>query len=209
MTVPIGMFPLSMVLFPRAELPIHVFEERYRSLMRDCLAGDAEFGVVLIARGSEVGGGDQRFDTGTVARISHVRALDDGRLMVLAHGVRRVRVTRWATDSPYPRATVSAYPLVRADSDVAALSAAETAVRRLRSLLSELGDVPALPHDLALADELDHAGWQLCELAPVGPIDRQHLLEEPGLSDQMTLLATLCDAMADDVLGMLAGGPGN
>jgi len=205
----IGMFPLSLVLFPQAELPLHVFEPRYRTLMRDCLAGDAEFGVVLISRGSEVGGGDQRFDTGTVARISHVGALDDGRLMVLAQGMRRVRITEWSTDSPYPRAEVSAYPLERADSDAAAVATAEVAVRRLRSLLSELGDVPALPHDLALVDDLDLAGWELCELAPLGPIDRQELLDQPGLSGQMAMLARLCDAKADDVLGMLAGGLGS
>ena len=65
----LGMFPLSTVLFPQAGLPLHVFEERYRTLMAECLDGDGEFGVVLIARGSEVGGGDQRVDIGTVARI--------------------------------------------------------------------------------------------------------------------------------------------
>ena len=54
------MFPLSAVLFPHASMPLHVFEPRYRELMRDCLAGDARFGIVLIERGSEVGGGDER-----------------------------------------------------------------------------------------------------------------------------------------------------
>lgn len=51
----LGMFPLSTVLFPCAGLPLHVFEARYRALIADCLASDREFGVVLIARGSEVG----------------------------------------------------------------------------------------------------------------------------------------------------------
>ncbi|MET1002223.1 MAG: LON peptidase substrate-binding domain-containing protein, partial [Acidimicrobiia bacterium] len=51
------MFPLGSVLFPHALLPLHVFEPRYRVMMRHCLEGDKEFGVVLIERGSEVGGG--------------------------------------------------------------------------------------------------------------------------------------------------------
>ena len=203
------MFPLSLVLFPRAELPLHVFEERYRTLMRECLDGDAEFGVVLIARGSEVGGGDQRYDTGTVARITHVGSLEDGRLLVLARGVRRVRVTGWSPDDPYPRAEVSDFPLERSADDQSSVDAAEAAVRRLRSLLSELGDVPALPHDLVLADDLELAGWELCELAPLGLIDRQELLDQPGLSGQMAMLASLCEAMTDDVLGMLSGGFGD
>ena len=62
------MFPLGNVLFPHAQLPLHVFEPRYRALAETCLAGDGEFGVVLIERGSEVGGGDTRFSIGTVAR---------------------------------------------------------------------------------------------------------------------------------------------
>src|SRR6202044_2208664 len=56
----LAMFPLSAVLFPHATMPLHVFEPRYRELLRDCLAGDARFGIVLIERGSEGGGGDER-----------------------------------------------------------------------------------------------------------------------------------------------------
>ena len=74
------MFPLGTVLFPGAVLPLHVFEPRYRALVRDCLAGDREFGVVLIERGSEVGGGDVRVEVGTVARIVQVAEPPDGRV---------------------------------------------------------------------------------------------------------------------------------
>jgi len=59
------MFPLGMVHFPGIVLPLRVFEPRYRQLTADCLAGDGEFGVVLIERGWEVGGGDTRFNVGT------------------------------------------------------------------------------------------------------------------------------------------------
>src|ERR1700685_982915 len=72
------MFPLSPVLFPYASMPLHVFEPRYRELMRDCLAGDARFGIVLIERGSEVGGGDQRGALGTRGVITEAAELPDG-----------------------------------------------------------------------------------------------------------------------------------
>lgn len=65
----IPMFPLGTVLLPGAYLPLHVFEPRYRRLVQACLEGSPEFGVVLIERGSEVGGGERRFDVGCVARI--------------------------------------------------------------------------------------------------------------------------------------------
>ena len=94
------MFPLGSVLVPGMVLPLHVFEARYRALVRDCVAGDGEFGVVLIERGSEVGGGDVRTDVGTVARIVQADEMPDGRFALGAVGVRRVRVQRLARRRP-------------------------------------------------------------------------------------------------------------
>jgi Lon protease-like protein len=200
----LGMFPLSTVLFPGAGLPLHVFETRYRALMSDCLDQGGEFGVVLIARGSEVGGGDQRVDVGTVARIGQVAELDDGRMLVVARGVRRVRVERWLADQPYPRAVVEDLPVAQTRGNGRALPTAEASVRRLRSLLSELGDVPALPHDLEIGGSDEEIAWRLCELAPLNLIDRQQLLASATLEGQLEHLARLCEAMADDVVAMLA-----
>jgi Lon protease-like protein len=155
------MFPLSLVHFPGALLPLHIFEARYRTLMTECIDGDGEFGVVLIARGSEVGGGDQRVDIGTVTRISDVRRLEHGRLLVVARGVARLRVTSWRPDDLYPRAEVEEFPVGSGSGDPDAIGAAELAVRRLRSLLSELGRFPALAHDL------DLRSGRRCRLAAV------------------------------------------
>jgi len=206
MTVPLGMFPLSTVLFPQAGLPLHVFEDRYRELMAHCMNGDGEFGVVLIARGSEVGGSDQRVGVGTVARIANVAELGDGRLLVVATGVRRVRVDRWLPDDPYPVALVADIPDDVSADDGTTLAGAEFAVRRLRSLLSELGDVPALPHNLRITGDEEDVGWQLCDMAPLTALDLQRLLATEGLMTRMQVLTELCDAMAEDVTGMLADG---
>ncbi len=206
MTVPLGMFPLSTVLFPQAGLPLHVFEDRYRELMADCMNDDGEFGVVLISRGSEVGGSDQRVGVGTVARIANVAELGDGRLLVVATGVRRVRVDRWLPDNPYPVALVADIPDDVSADDGTTLAGAEFAVRRLRSLLSELGDVPALPHYLRITGDEEDVGWQLCDMAPLTALDLQRLLATEGLMTRMQLLTELCDATAEDVTRMLADG---
>ena len=103
------MFPLGTVLFPHAVLPLHVFEPRYRVMMRRCLDGDREFGVVLIERGSEVGGGDARFDIGTIARIVQAAELPDGRFALATVGLRRFRVRALARPTiPIPQAEVEA-----------------------------------------------------------------------------------------------------
>ncbi len=198
------MFPLTTVLFPHGALPLHVFEPRYRRLLADCLAGDGEFGVVLIDRGSEVGGGDHRVDIGTVAQITQVVGIDGGRSMVMARGSRRIRVGRWLPDDPYPRAMAADLPTEPGPDDARAVATAGAAVSRLRSLLSELGDVPALPPDLGLAGPDEEVGWALCQLAPLGPMDRQALLASPDLTARMALLAELCDAAAGDVVSMLS-----
>jgi Lon protease-like protein len=214
------MFPLGSVLVPGMILPLHVFEPRYRRLVHDCLAGDGQFGVVLIERGSEVGGGDVRTDVGTVARIVQADELPDGRFVVGAVGLRRIRVTRWLPDDPYPRAEVADWPDVpvaadgtddagdadaRVDrggagettSEAAAPGTEEVAalLRRAAALSSELGE-PAPPLDLELSDDRVVAGYQATALAPLGPADRQALLCTPTLGGRFELLREL---LADHV----------
>ncbi|GIU85752.1 MAG: hypothetical protein KatS3mg009_0267 [Acidimicrobiia bacterium] len=128
------MFPLGSVLFPYGVLPLHVFEPRYRVMTRQCLAGDHEFGVVLIERGSEVGGGDSRFGFGTLARIAHAHELPDGRFALTAVGLRRIRVERWLDDDPYPRAVVEVVADEPLPPDAAALR--DTVVAALDELLA-------------------------------------------------------------------------
>jgi Lon protease-like protein len=182
------MFPLESVLIPGALLPLHVFEPRYRQLVHDCLEGDGSFGVVLIERGSEVGGGDVRTGVGTLARIVRAEELPDGRWVVMAVGVRRVRVEAWLADDPYPRAEVADWPDDADDPAAAAEGAAALAeggdvlalLRRAAALRAELGEPGPAPLDLRLSDDPAAASYQAVALAPLGPADRQSLLAAPS-----------------------------
>ena len=204
------MFPLSAVLFPYATLPLHVFEPRYRALAADCLAGDREFGVVLIDRGSEVGGGDHRVGVGTVATIVDTATFDDGRRLLVTEGGGRFRVLEWLDDDPYPVAQVTGIP---DDTGTAVLSAtdvrgAESAVRRCRGLLSELGAAPPMSLDRGSDDGPVQELWRLCASAPCGPLDSQRLLETDDPRARVSLLIDLVEATADDVERLLASGGG-
>ena len=122
------MFPLGSVLLPSMVLPLHVFEPRYRAMVRDCLEGDREFGVTLIERGSEVGGGDQRSLVGTLAQIVRAQPFPDGRWALLVAGTERITVTEWLPDDPYPRADIEPYPDPAPGPDAATWKAGDPGV---------------------------------------------------------------------------------
>lgn len=194
--VVVPQFPLGTVLFPHMVLPLHVFEERYRRLARHVLDGDHEFGVPLIERGSEVGGGDVRSDVGTVARVVQAEELPDGRFGLLTVGVRRFRVRRWLEDDPYPRAEIEDWP----DEDVAVQPAqidhAVGVLRRTLALASELGH-PTPPLTLEVSSEPSAASFQVATLAPLGPLDKQALLRAPSAAERLALVVRALDELAE------------
>ena len=213
--VALPMFPLGTVLVPGGVMPLHVFEPRYRQMVKDCMAADAEFGVTLIERGWEVGGGDVRSDVGTVAKIVEIAELDDGRYALIAVGVRRIKVSRWLSDDPYPRADVEEWPDVdepdgtataEHDNDLsAAVASAMSQLRRVLALASEAGD-DVSPATTEVADDPVLATYHAAALAPVGPADRYRLLAAPGPWRRIAILGELL-ADAEETLRLrLAGG---
>lgn len=204
--MPLPMFPLGSVLVPGAGLPLHVFEPRYRSLVQDCLAGDREFGVVLIERGSEVGGHDVRTHVGTVARIVEAVELPDERWAVGAVGVRRLRVTAWLPDDPYPRAEVEDWPDPAPGPDHPdRLAAAVASLRRCLALAAEAGD-PTAPATVELSEDPVLAGHQAAAVAPIGPLDRQRLLTAESPDVRISLLSGMLREEIE-VLTLRLGGP--
>jgi uncharacterized protein len=189
------MFPLGTVLMPTQLLPLHIFEPRYRELMRQLTEPDSprELGVVLIERGHEVGGGDQRVATGTVGRLDAAQQSPDGRWMALFTGTQRFQVVEWLPDDPFPQARVEDLPEPEWDpADGPALARAEELVRETLTLAAELGEA-GVPAGFELADDPAQRTWQLCAAAPLGPFDRQRLLEAP----RSIRLATLVEQAAD------------
>lgn len=201
-----GMFPLGTVLLPGEFLPLHVFEPRYRTLVHDCLKGSPEFGVVLIERGSEVGGGDVRADVGTIARLVEAVELPDGRFALNCAGTRRVRVQQWLDDDPYPRADIAVWKDEAVDTfDPEVLVPVERALRRVLALAAEAGDAVA-PMATAISDDPVLASYHLCALAPLGPADRYRLLTRAGPAERLALLTSLLGEIEEVLVLRLEGG---
>jgi Lon protease-like protein len=210
------MFPLGSVLLPGGILPLHVFEPRYRDMVRDCLRvdGEPEFGQALISHGWETGGGDDRVMVGTVARMLQVDAIDENRYALVAVGTRRIRINAWLPDDPYPIADVDDWPDEDPDApglavEVAASHARVRAALALAARVAEqadpttgggaFGQLPVDSTDDEISDDPLLATYHLATLAPIGPADRFRLLAAPGPARRLDLL----DEILDDVEAML------
>ena len=197
MTIDLPMFPLGTVLFPGALLPLHVFEPRYRALTLHCLATQPELGIVLIERGSEVGGGDVRFDVGTRAEMVSAVPVEDDRWFLVLRGVDRLRVVRWLGEEPFPRAEVDILPEDDAGGEAAATrDRVERLLRHALALATELGEPIAAPATVALDPAPAAAAWQAAAVAPVGVLDAQRVLAMAGVDERLRLLEEL---LADEV----------
>jgi Lon protease-like protein len=116
-TVELPLFPLNTVLFPGMALPLHIFEDRYRLMINECLQANRDFGVLLLSGadslGEEMGAAHV---IGTSARIIQVQRLNDGRMDILTSGQERFRVLQLLRVEPYIVARIESFPLEATDS---------------------------------------------------------------------------------------------
>lgn len=145
------LFPLNSVLCPGIALPLHIFEDRYRAMVRHCLETTSPFGVVLIREGSEVGAGSISFTgVGTIAEIRDAGTYDDGRYDLLVVGTRRFEIRRVLSGRrPYLVAEVDILDEAVGDDDTAhrlAMKATRRFVTYLELLQPRAGET---------ADEID------------------------------------------------------
>ncbi|HEY1013885.1 MAG TPA: LON peptidase substrate-binding domain-containing protein [Herpetosiphonaceae bacterium] len=158
------LFPLNTVLFPGAQLPLHVFEPRYRLMIGRCIEEQKPFGVVLIREGVEVGGTSIPHLVGTIASIENAYRLADGRMYIISLGQRRFRINYPLSNDPYLVAMVSLLDDEHGDPAQAAEVLAIYDEHR-RKLMAATGmkaeplDLPSTPLELgyALADRMQVA----------------------------------------------------
>ncbi|MCE9596699.1 MAG: LON peptidase substrate-binding domain-containing protein [Spirochaetia bacterium] len=172
-------FPLGTVLFPGLPLPLHIFEERYKQMMRICIDDPKPFVVALIRKGQEaLGGLAEPFAVGTSASIRKVDYLEDGKLNLLATGVERVRILQMSQERPYLSGKIEPFPYP--DEDITEEATA------LRSIAAEFMQVISKSHRLSDIElpELNQDLIFLCaSILPVSCQIRQSFLETERLSD--------------------------
>jgi Lon protease-like protein len=184
--VRLSIFPLGgAILFPGLQLPLHIFEPRYRSLVGSALAKDRKIAMIQPQTARE---GAALFDIGCVGRIGDVEALDDGRYNIVLEGEARFRVLR-ELDVTTPFRQVEAELI--ADPEFEVLSAIERASfeREARDFADRQGyavDWDAVSHldDTSLINGVS-------QIAPFDAAAKQALLEAPDLASRCELLVQL------------------
>lgn len=153
------LFPLNTVLFPGMILPLHIFEERYKLMIEDCLEQERPFGVLLIRKGKEVGGGAVPHTVGTTTLIASVTRADGGRMNIITVGLERFRLLTLRHDRPYLVGDAEPFPLTGGGTEQARAQVGpmRALLRQYLSLLEqaqghniEIDDVPTDPRTLAL-----------------------------------------------------------
>lgn len=193
------MFPLGSVLFPGGVLPLHIFEVRYQQLLNQVLETDRRFGVVLISRGSEVGGGEVRTEVGTIAHVDDHQRYDDGRAAVVASGRGRLEVDEWLDDAPYPRAMVRELPIeIEQAADRELIHNARQRFDDLVDLGTRLGRLEAVP-DADWVDDVEDATWQLANRTPCSALDQYTILAAPSRGDRLRRIRSVLDEVYLDL----------
>ncbi|MBX7185778.1 MAG: LON peptidase substrate-binding domain-containing protein [Vicinamibacteria bacterium] len=187
----IPLFPLpGVALFPDLPLPLHIFEPRYRAMLKDALEGSRFIGIVQIRPGSPAVDGvpSPIFSIGCAGRIEGVAELEDGRSNIVLRGVSRFHIDEELPEGrPYRVARVS--PLIEKVLDEEALT------ESLARVLHEIGQIDEGMSLLARTDEAPKALVvnMLAQLLPLGELERQSLVEAATIDDRARLLAEILD----------------
>jgi Lon protease-like protein len=178
------LFPLGAVLYPGMLLPLHIFEERYRQLVRDLLDGPEprRFGVIAIRKGRETGidGVQSLHEIGCTAVLRRVDQYEDGRYDIVSAGSERFRLLGLDETRPYLQGEVEILPEEPADPAAAGLAAraAQVAFREYLDARTEGGGATVRLEDLP--DEPDLLSFVVAAAMVIDLPERQALLAEPG-----------------------------
>ncbi|MGQ0647064.1 MAG: LON peptidase substrate-binding domain-containing protein [Gemmatimonadaceae bacterium] len=184
----IPLFPLPLVLFPKAVQPLHIFEPRYRQMLVDCLAADREFGIICRPAGT----GEKEIAAGTigcVARVESTQPLGDGRSNIMVMGTERFAFVEFAeTGAPYYSAVVENVTDLPIPTEVLEPMAARVrdvflrAGRAARAMQDDAAPLPELPSD---PGEMSFAVAQYLDLDLTA---RQQLLSSRGPDERLQQL---------------------
>jgi uncharacterized protein len=186
------LFPLNTVLFPGMPLRLHIFEERYKMMIRECIDQQKPFGVVLIEEGQEVGAAPQPHLIGCTAQITRVEQLTQGRMNLVAVGQERFRIHSLdVSEHAYLVGQVENDPVENGDESLIHRNTGrlEQLLERYLTVLRDVGQIPF--SNTALPQNAFALSYLACTLLQGSMGQKQELLEVPTLDRLIHQLCTL------------------
>jgi len=174
----IGLFPLGIVLLPSERVPLHIFEDRYRELIGECIEHDREFGL-LYADESGIR------EVGTRARVAAIlEQFDDGRMNIVVEGLRRFTVERLTQGSSFMTAEVGE---VEDEEGEIADETRRDAIGAFRALAALAGAEPELDESSPVLS------FELAAQVELATDDKQFLLESRSEQERLERVAELLE----------------
>lgn len=210
----IPLFPLHVVLFPGAALPLHVFEPRYRALMAEVLGPEKEpnpepsFGVVCIRAGYEVGAPAETHDVGCLASVEQAVRHKDGTMDLVVRGTQRFRIIERPPDDPFPRATVGLVEEKPGRAPERAVQLARAALDRYLTVVARFAEKE--PPEVVLPSDPVVASFVASALLAVDLPHLQKLVEAKTASERLVDVARIARSEAHllETVGPPAPRPG-
>jgi Lon protease-like protein len=191
----ISLFPLpNLVLFPHIVVPLHIFEERYKSMINGCIASGEVFGLVLLRTGADEESEETIHRVGVTARIVEVERLDEGRMNILCEGEQRFRIYRFTQQTPFWRGAVD---IIEDDERNATEALYEQVAELYRSVVDLSAKLSGSQEaELVLPDSSTDLSYMVSYVLDIESEDKQKLLEMDSTAERLRmLLAHLTDTL--------------
>lgn len=194
---PLPLFPLQTVLFPYAHIQLHVFEDRYLEMVRECLEFEKPFGIVLIRDGKEVGGPADPYMVGTTVRVTRVINLESGAMDIQVKGERRFRIRRIDESKAYMIGMVE--PLVEVETpdtprtDALVMRCREDFQAWIRQMITKQG----FNVQIKFPEDVTALSFAIANLLPIENLEKQRLLE---LTDTLERISGLIGLLETQII---------
>jgi ATP-dependent Lon protease len=191
----IPLFPLpNLVLFPHIVVPLHIFEERYKLMIKGCIESSAAFGLVLLRAGSDTESEETIHQVGVTARIVEVESLDEGRMNILCEGESRFRIHRFTQQKPFWKGVVEFFEDEEHHSAESLYDQVAALYRSMASLSATLSGSPE--SETALPGSPTDLSYMVSYVLDIDSEEKQKLLEMDSTAERLRmLLAHLSDAV--------------
>ncbi len=193
------LFPLETVLFPYAQIQLHVFEDRYRDMVRECIEFEKPFGIVLIREGRSVGELADPYLVGTAVRIVQAHTYEDGRMDLHVQGERRFRIRQLDDSKPYLVGFVEPVVELEGDDTPRAHALVSRATEGFQTLVQGLLARPNFNVQVIFPTDPVALSFTIANLLPMENRDKQRLLETTDTTERLAGLIPILERQLDDI----------